>query len=107
MIQIVDRVKRVGLHLALEARDQDTPSTSSGETTRSLNISGGGILFESRRNLQVGAHLTLAIEVPPALRRRFGGKAVYRARAVVCRVERFEGEGVTRVGARFLDEIGS
>ena len=62
------------------------------------------------REKRVGASpfpLTLAIEVPPALRRRFGGKTVYRARAVVCRVERFEGEGVTRVGARFLDEIGS
>jgi len=30
---------------------------------------------------------------------------VYRARAVVCRLERFEGEDMTRVGARFLGEL--
>jgi len=38
------------------------------------------------------------------LRRHFGDKDVYRARAVVCRVERFEGSEAARIGARFLRE---
>jgi hypothetical protein len=52
----------------------------------------------------VGARLQLAIDLPPGLRRHFGDREVYRARAVVCRVERSTaGEGC-RVGARFLNE---
>jgi hypothetical protein len=39
-----------------------------------------------------------------SLRRHFGEKDVYRARAVVCRVERFEGDEVASIGARFLGE---
>lgn len=101
---MVERKKRIGLHLPLEASGQDALGTSFWESTRSLNISGGGILFETRRNLGVGAHLALAIELPPPLRRRFGGRPIYRAQAVVCRVERFLEERISRVGARFLGE---
>jgi c-di-GMP-binding flagellar brake protein YcgR len=105
MTEMTEREKRVGLHLPLEARGEEASGAPFSEKTRSLNISGGGILFESQHNLLVGSHLTLAIEVPPALRKHFADRAVYRARAVVCRVERFEGEPVSRVGARFLGEV--
>jgi len=104
MSQMAEREKRVSLHLAMEARGEEATGSSFSEETRSLNISGGGILFESRHNLLVGSQVLLAISVPPALQKRFGNRPVYRARAVVCRVERFEGEPVSRVGARFLGE---
>ena len=99
-----EREKRVGLHLPLEAQGEEASGSPFSEETRSLNISGGGILFESHHNLLVGSQLTLAIQVPPPLQKHFGNRPVYRARAVVCRVERFEGEPVSRVGARFLGE---
>ncbi len=47
----------------------------------------------------------MQIALPPPLRRHFGGKAVYRARAVVCRVEPSLSDGVFRVGVRFLGEV--
>jgi hypothetical protein len=53
----------------------------------------------------VGSRLVLHIQIPPALRRHFGNRPLYRVRAVVCRVERFQDEATSRVGARFLGEI--
>ena len=47
---------------------------------------------------------SLLTSLPEALRKRFGDRPVYRARAIVCRVERFEGQHFSRVGARFLGE---
>jgi hypothetical protein len=99
-----DREKRVGLHLPVEVSGQDAAGASFQESTRSLNISGGGILFESHRHLLVGARLTLAIEIPDSLRKHFGDRAVYNVKAVICRVESFEGEQAHRIGARFLGE---
>jgi hypothetical protein len=46
----------------------------------------------------------LAIEIPDSLRKRFGDRAVYNVKAVICRVESFEGEQAHRIGARFLGE---
>lgn len=104
-MEITAREKRVGLHLPLDVSGQDAAGHTFAESTRSLNISGGGICFESHQNLLVGLRLTLHIQLPQPLRKHFGGKAVYRARAVVCRVEKFEGEPVERVGVRFLGEV--
>ena len=101
---LVEREKRVGLHLPVEVRGEDAGGVRFTEYTRSVNVSGGGICFESHRQVAVGARLRLSIELPVNLRRHFGDKDVYHARAVVCRVERFEGEGVARIGARFLGE---
>jgi hypothetical protein len=102
---ITQREKRVGLHLPLQVSAQDGAGKRYIESTRTLNISGGGILFESRRRLLVGTRLVLNIELPPALRKRFRNRPVYRVRAVVCRVERFEDEETSRIGARFLGEL--
>ena len=44
----------------------------------------------------------LDIQTPPPLRSHFGGRENYRAWAVVCRMERFEGQTSSRIGARFL-----
>ncbi len=106
MYRETKRERRVGLHLAVEVSGRDSMGQPFDEKTRSLNVSGGGICFLSRRQLAVGSRLELVIELPPALRPRFDGRATYRARALVCRVEHFEAEPRYRVGARFLGEIG-
>jgi hypothetical protein len=103
-MSLVEREKRVSLHLPVEVRGEDASGLRFTEYARSVNISGGGICFESGRRIAVGARLHLSIELPVNLRRRFGNRDVYRVRAVVCRVERFEGEEAARVGARFLGE---
>ncbi len=107
MSTMQNREKRVPLHLSVEVRGQDTSGGSFVEATRSVNISGGGICFESERRLVVGSRLLLQIQLPPPLRKHFGNRSVYRARAVVCRVEAFEGQAVSRIGARFLAEVGA
>lgn len=101
------RDKRVGLHLQVQVQGQDAAGKAFEETTRTLNISGGGILFESDRRLVVGSRLVLRIELPPALRKHFRGRSTYHAKAVVCRVEKLESESMARVGARFLGEVES
>ena len=106
MSRIVDRGRRVPLHLPVRVRRADPPS-SFIEHTRSLNVSGGGICFESHQTLEVGSRVELAIELPRPLRRHFGDRAVYRARAVVCRVERIPDTPLAKVGARFLGEVAA
>lgn len=105
MYSPTERERRRGLHLGVRVSGRDALSRLFDERTRSLNVSGGGICFESRQNLSIGARLELAIELPPALRSHFAGRSVYRVRALVCRVEHFEFEPGYRVGARFLGEI--
>ena len=103
-MSMTDREKRLGLHLPVEVSGVDAASADFTEKTRSLNISGGGICFESQHHILVGTRVTLKIRLPPALRPHFGGKEVYQVRAVICREENFEGEAAHRVGARFLSE---
>ena len=104
-MSLIERQKRMGLHLPVEVRGEDGAGVRFTEHTRSVNVSGGGICFESHREITVGARLHLSIELPASLRRHFGNRDVFRARAVVCRVERFEGEETARIGARFLGEV--
>jgi len=101
-----ERTKRVGLHLPVEVRGCDETGTRFTELTRSVNVSGGGILFESHRSVEIGDRLLLSIELPVSLRRHFGDRDTYRARAVVCRVESGATHGPRRVGARFLGGAG-
>jgi len=98
------RQKRVGLRLSLDVTGQDAGGAVFGHSARTINISGGGVCFETPRNLLVGTRILLSIQIPPPLRGRFGGQEVYRAWAVVCRVERFEGQASSRIGARFLGD---
>lgn len=106
MSSIADRSRRVPLHLPVRIRVAEPPS-SFIEHTRSLNVSGGGLCFESHQKLQVGTSIELAIEIPRPLRRHFSNRAVYRVRAVVCRIERLLERPSARVGARFLGEIAA
>ena len=98
----LQRQKRVGLHLPLAVSGRDTDGSRFTEVTRTVNVSGGGILFESHRPIAIGDRLVLSVELPVSLRRHFGDRDTYRAEAVVCRVEQPSGEGPKRVGARFL-----
>lgn len=104
MAAIADRQKRVGLQLSLDVSGLSASGAPFAEATRSLNVSGGGLCFECRHRLAVGARVTVRIALPPRLRRHFGSRPVYRALAVVCRVEHLEGQTLSRVGARFLGE---
>ena len=105
MANIANRQKRVGLHLPLDVNGREAGGARFSETTRTLNVSGGGLAFETARDLPMGARLDLRIELPPPLRHHFGGKAAYAVRAVVCRVERLQGAAIGRIGVRFLGEI--
>ncbi len=98
------RGKRVPLHLPIDASGVDVHGRKFSERTRTLNVSGGGICFVTRKDLQVGSRLVLYIELPFRLRKHFGGRSEYHVRAVVCRLEPAV-EGLARVGARFLGEI--
>ena len=102
MISLAERKKRAPLHLGVDVSAEDAAGVSFTDETRSLNVSGGGICFETRRHLVVGSRLTLRIDLPAKIRRYFGGKSSYRVRAIVCRVEHFEGAQASRVGARFI-----
>jgi hypothetical protein len=105
MSTLASRQKRVGLHLPLAVAGRDAAGTRFSDEARTLNVSGGGLCFESRRDLQMGSRLELSIQLPPPLRHHFGGKSVYGVRAVVCRIERPQGAATARIGVRFLGEI--
>jgi hypothetical protein len=104
MPETVDREKRLGLQLPVEVSGTDAAGHAFQEKTRSVNISGGGICFESAHHILVGTRVLLQIRLPVALRGRFGGKELYSVRAVVCREENFDGQALHRIGARFLGE---
>lgn len=105
MTNIANREKRVGLKLAIEVAGRDVMGVPFLENTQTDNISGGGVRFESAHKMMVGTRLNLHIQVPAALRRHFGGRALYNVRAVVCRVENPQDAAVAKIGARFLREI--
>jgi hypothetical protein len=105
MSTLASRQKRVGLQLPVAVAGRDAGGSRFAETTHTLNVSGGGLCFESGQNLIMGSRVDLNIQLPPALRHRFGGRAVYAVRAVVCRIERQQGAATARIGVRFLAEI--
>ena len=105
MLQLSERQRRLGLQLPLHVSGEDAAGSRFVEHTRSLNVSGGGVGFECTRPLEVGAHVTIRIEIPPRLRPRFAERSVYATRAIVCRSERLPEGDVYRVGARFLGEL--
>jgi hypothetical protein len=101
--RLADRSRRHGLVLPVTVVGSDSAGRSFREDTRTLNVSGGGLAFETHRRLELGSRLVLEIGLPPRLRRHFHGRDRYRVRAVVCRVQAPE-DGPTSVGVRFLGE---
>ena len=92
------------LVLALTVSGEDVTGRGFTESTRTLDVSGGGLAFATRRRLLVGSRLVLEVRLPPRLRRHFAGRDAYRVKAVVCRVVAPE-EGPAQVGVRFLGEV--
>jgi PilZ domain len=101
--RLADRSRRMPLVLPLSVSGEDIAGRTFTETTRTANVSGGGLAFATRRRLLLGSRLVLEVRLPPRLRRHFDGREAYRVRAVVCRVVGPE-EGLVQVGVRFLGE---
>jgi hypothetical protein len=104
---LADREKRLTLKLPVEVRAEDALGRPFVEITQCLNVSGGGILFESQQKLLVGTRLHLRIEIPEPLRKHFGNRAVWETTAVIMRLEGMEGQSTIRVGARFIEDAHS
>jgi hypothetical protein len=101
--RLADRSRRRELVLPVTVAGSDLAGRSFSEATRTVNVSGGGLAFETRRRLEVGSRVILDIRLPPRLRRHFGGHDRYRVRAVVCRVVAGDKRRV-EVGVRFTGE---
>ena len=105
MATLSEREPRRGLRVPLTFSGRDERGAPFAERAQTVNVSGGGICFEAVRRLPVGSRVDLRIEVPAALRSRFGGRASYAVKAVVCRLEPIESGATYRIGARFLSEL--
>ena len=103
MPRLADRSRRLALILPVTVAGEDLGGRAFTESTQTLNVSGGGLAFATRRRLLMGSRLLLEVCLPPRLRRHFAGRETYRVRAVVCRVAALE-EGLAHVGVRFLGE---
>jgi hypothetical protein len=103
---LTERKKRMSLRLPVAVSGEDARGRAFVEHTQCLNVSGGGLLFESGEKLLVGTRLRLRIEIPEPLRRHFGDRAVWQTGAIITRLEAMEGQTVIRVGARFTEGAG-
>jgi hypothetical protein len=101
--RLSERSRRLDLYLPVTVRGLDAAGRPFTEASRTLNVSAGGLAFETRHRLDLGARLVLEVRLPPRLRRHFGGADRYRVRALVCRVQVPE-DGVANIGVRFLGE---
>jgi len=101
--RLADRSRRFALVLPVTVTGVDVSGRAFSEATRTLNVSGGGLAFETSRRLEIGSRLLLDIKLPPRLRRPFGGRPRYRVVAVVCRLF-VTADGPDRVGVRFVGE---
>ena len=101
--RLAERSRRLDLVLPLRVTGEDATGRTFTEATRTLNVSGGGLAFATRRRLLIGSRLVLEVRLPPRLRRHFAGRDAYRVRAVVCRVAVLE-DRLAQVGVRFLGE---
>ena len=104
MPRLADRSRRLGVALPITVTGADLAGRAFAEATRTLNVSAGGLAFETRRRVEIGGRLMLEIHLPLRLQRHFGGRDTYRVRGVVCRVVVAEG-GLAHVGVRFLREV--
>ena len=101
--RLADRSPRRALVLPLTVSGKDATGRVFTESTRTLDVSGGGLAFATRRHLLIGSRLVLEVRLPPRLRRHFAGREAYRVKVVVCRVVAPK-EGLAQVGVRFLGE---
>jgi hypothetical protein len=100
---LTERKKRISLRLPVAVSGEDARGLTFVEHTHCLNVSGGGILFESGQKLLVGTRLRLRIEIPEPLRKHFDERDVWQTNAIITRLEAMEGQSILRVGARFFE----
>jgi hypothetical protein len=100
---LAERKKRLSLKLQVAVSGEDARGRAFVEHTQCLNVSGGGILFESGQKLLVGTRLRLRIEIPEPLRKHFSDRAIWQTSAIITRLEAMEGQTVIRVGACFIE----
>lgn len=105
MPELPDRERRLHLELDLEVRGRDRAGAAFVDSGVTVNVSSGAVCFETGRRHEIGAPVEVEIALPEPLRRHFGGRATYRSRAVVYRLEP-AGSG-WRVVARFVEADAS
>jgi hypothetical protein len=104
-VTVVPRKRRLALTPSLIAIGQDLCGAPFMERTHALDVSAGGLSFESTHNVAVGILLALKILIPHRLRHRFSRRAIYSVHGRVTRVERLPAAGHYRVAMRFLGEL--
>lgn len=106
MPEIFDRERRLDLELPIEVRGRDTSGAAFTESAATANVSSGAVCFESGHRHEIGSSLEVRIALPEPLRRHFEGRAEFRSRAVVYRVEPAGSQG-WRIVARFVEPDAS
>lgn len=104
MVTLTEREKRLALRLPVELFGKDVESQDFTAQGRSLDISGQGMLIETRHHFDVGQRFELHMPLPEVLRPRFGDREVYKVVGVVRRVEVPDGGGLYRVACQLLGE---
>jgi hypothetical protein len=101
---LIDRERRVPLQTPLVVSGRDVRNYPFTESTRTRNVSGQGLCYESGHNVTVGTRLALDVGVPPKLRTYFDHRDVYNVLGQVTRVGRDPSSGRYEVGVRLLEE---
>lgn len=104
MVTLSEREKRLALRLPVELFGKDADGVDFRAQGRSLDISGQGMLVETRHRLAVGQRFELHMPLPEALRPHFNDLEIYKVLGVVRRVEVPDGGGLYRVACQLLGE---
>jgi len=104
-VELAERLERRELRLPLGFSGDEQGTRFDGQG-RTLDVSGTGLLMETRHALQVGQRLLIELHVPQALQARFEGREVYRVLAVVRRVDDPGQGALFQVATELLGEPG-
>jgi len=104
MVTLSEREKRLALRLPVELFGKDADGVDFTAQGRSLDISGQGMLVETRHRFDVGQRFELHMPLPEALRPHFNDLEIYKVLGVVRRVEVPDGGGLYRVACQLLGE---
>ena len=100
---LIDRERRVSLQAPLVVSGRDIGDYPFTESTRTLNVSGRGLCYESGHNVTVGTRVALDVAVPEKLRNYFDHRDIYNVLGLVTRVGKDPGTGLYVVGVRLRE----
>ena len=83
MVTLTEREKRLALRLPVEVFGKDAEGQGFTAQGRSLDISGQGMMIETRHHFDVGQRFELHMPLPDLLRPRFGDREIYKVVGVV------------------------